>query len=57
LRPGHIARQWNTGKTPDLPLIDSAAKPAALRAVFLFVISGARERAPAAARALAERSR
>lgn len=44
------------GKGPaDLPRVAKAGKPAKQRDVFLFMISGAKERAPAAARGLIER--
>jgi uncharacterized protein YecE (DUF72 family) len=47
------AKAWAAGKTvKDLPLLAPAAKPAKPRDVFLYVISGAKERAPAAATAL-----
>jgi hypothetical protein len=50
------ARSWAAGEAPnDLPLL--AASPAAPqgRDVFLYVISGAKQRNPAAAAALIER--
>src|SRR4029079_1854513 len=44
------ARTWRAGgDAPGLPRIDPAAKPGPARDVFLFFISGAKERAPAAA--------
>jgi uncharacterized protein YecE (DUF72 family) len=47
------AKAWATGKpVKELPLLAPAAKPAKTRDVFLYVISGAKERAPAAAMAL-----
>jgi len=50
------ARQWADGGEPvDLPKVDSASAPARPRDVFLFFISGAKERAPAAAMALLDR--
>ncbi len=46
------ARAWEKGETPkDLPLVAPAA-PKTKRDVFLFVISGAKERNPAAAQAI-----
>jgi uncharacterized protein YecE (DUF72 family) len=48
------AQAWSTGKTPkDLPMIGKASKPAPAD-VFLYFISGAKERNPAAAMALIE---
>lgn len=50
------AKTWAIGKAPtDLPRIGKAAKMARPRDVFIFMISGAKERAPAAARGLIER--
>ncbi len=50
------AREWEAGETPkDLPLIAPAAKRKGPRDCFLYFISGAKERAPAAAMALIER--
>jgi uncharacterized protein YecE (DUF72 family) len=44
------ARTWRAGgEAQGLPRVDAAAKPGAGRDVFLFFISGAKERAPAAA--------
>ena len=44
------ARTWRTGgEATDLPRVEAAAAPAAARDVFMFFISGAKERAPAAA--------
>ena len=44
------ARTWRAGgEAPGLPRVEPAAKPDAARDVFLFFISGAKERAPAAA--------
>lgn len=46
------ARQWMAGAEPaGLPRVDAAAAPARPRDVFIFFISGAKERAPAAAMA------
>jgi len=45
------ARDWEKGASPDLPLLAPAA-PRRRRDVFLFVISGAKARNPAAAQAL-----
>ncbi len=51
------ARDWSQGiAPPDLPYADARANSAGLAGdVFLFCINGAKERAPAAATALAER--
>lgn len=51
------ARTWHTGSEPQgLPRIDAAPPPTvATRDVFMYFISGAKERAPAAAMALLER--
>ncbi|MCX2862919.1 DUF72 domain-containing protein [Paucibacter sp. PLA-PC-4] len=51
------ARRWGDGGQPSgLPLVEPAsAPPAAPRDVFMFFISGAKERAPAAAQALIRR--
>lgn len=50
------SRIWASGKEPaDLPRIGKTLKPAPKRDVFVFMISGAKERAPAAARGLIER--
>ncbi len=47
------AKAWEAGKTvKDLPLLAPASKPVKSRNVFFYVISGAKERAPAAALAL-----
>ena len=52
------ARAWASGKEPkDLPKVLSAASVVRPRDVFLFFISGAKERAPLAARYLAEQLR
>ncbi|UXH77892.1 DUF72 domain-containing protein [Roseateles amylovorans] len=53
------ARRWQTGGQPDgLPLVGPERTPeAAPRDVFLYFISGAKERAPAAAMALIDRLR
>jgi uncharacterized protein YecE (DUF72 family) len=49
------ARGWASGSEPsDLPKISASAAPTQPRDVFLFFISGAKERAPLAARQLAE---
>jgi uncharacterized protein YecE (DUF72 family) len=45
------ARRWARGESPDMELLDRAA-PKKARDVFLFVISGAKERNPAAAQAI-----
>jgi len=45
------ARDWESGTTPTLPLLAPPA-PKVKRKVFLFVISGAKERNPAAAQAI-----
>jgi uncharacterized protein YecE (DUF72 family) len=45
--------EWSKGETPtDLPLVDKKATRAKARDVFAFFISGAKERAPAAAKHL-----
>jgi len=50
------AHLWASGAEPsDLPRVAKAKAPKAKRDVFMFMISGAKERAPAAARALIER--
>jgi uncharacterized protein YecE (DUF72 family) len=50
------ARLWESGGTPDdLPRIDKEAAPKTKRPVFVYMISGAKVRAPAAAMALIER--
>lgn len=50
------ARSWAAGKVPtSLPRVDRVQKPATINEVFIFVINGAKERAPAAARALLDR--
>jgi len=50
------ARLWESGGTPDdLPQIDKKAVPKTKRPVFVYMISGAKVRAPAAAMALIER--
>ena len=50
------ARTWARGGAPDgLPYADSTAPPAAPRDVFVFMINGAKERAPAAGQALLAR--
>ena len=44
------ARTWRAGgEAAGLPRVEAAAAPAAARDVFMFFISGAKERAPAAA--------
>lgn len=49
-------RVWQSGGTPeDLPRIDTDTPPKTDRPVFIYVISGAKVRAPAAALALIER--
>jgi uncharacterized protein YecE (DUF72 family) len=50
------ARLWEAGGAPDdLPQVDKAPAPKTPRPVFLYMISGAKVRAPAAAMALIER--
>jgi len=50
------ARAWESGDTPeDLPRIDTTAAARIERPVFIYMISGAKFRAPAAAMALIER--
>jgi uncharacterized protein YecE (DUF72 family) len=50
------AKLWAAGKEPgDLPRISTTPAPSMQRDVFLFMISGAKERAPAAAKGLIER--
>jgi uncharacterized protein YecE (DUF72 family) len=50
------ARAWAAGGAPDdLPRIDAAAAPRRARPVFVYMISGAKVRAPAAAMALIAR--
>jgi uncharacterized protein YecE (DUF72 family) len=50
------ARAWESGGTPeDLPRIDATTAPKIERPVFIYMISGAKLRAPAAAMALIER--
>jgi uncharacterized protein YecE (DUF72 family) len=50
------ARLWESGDVPgDLPQIGTKAAPKAKRPVFVYMISGAKVRAPAAAMALIER--
>jgi uncharacterized protein YecE (DUF72 family) len=52
------ARLWAAGGAPDdLPQVDKTAAPKKPRPVFLYMISGAKVRAPAAAMALIERVR
>ena len=49
---------WRSGREPDaLPRIEAAPPPGAPRDVFLFFISGAKEKAPAAAMGVIERLR
>ena len=53
-----VARGWAAGESPaGLSYISKAKAPATPREVFAFVISGAKERNPAAAMALVERLR
>jgi uncharacterized protein YecE (DUF72 family) len=56
---GQIAaccKAWRSGREPDaLPRIEAAPTPGAARDVFLFFISGAKEKAPAAAMGVIER--
>ena len=50
---GACARAWRDGDEPaGLPRVEAAVAPAAPRDVFLYFISGAKEKAPAAAMAL-----
>lgn len=50
------ARLWESGGAPeDLPRIDQKAAPKTTRPVFVYMIAGAKVRAPAAAMALIER--
>jgi uncharacterized protein YecE (DUF72 family) len=50
------ARLWEAGGAPDdLPQVDKVAGPKTPRPVFIYMISGAKVRAPAAAMALIER--
>jgi uncharacterized protein YecE (DUF72 family) len=50
------ARSWQRGDEPDaLPRVEPAASAVAPRDVFMYFISGAKERAPAAAMALLQR--
>ncbi|MBV8567554.1 MAG: DUF72 domain-containing protein [Methylobacteriaceae bacterium] len=50
------ARSWEAGGTPDdLPRVDEGIAPKTKRAVFVYMISGAKVRAPAAAMALIDR--
>ena len=52
------ARSWAAGSEPDdLPRVEPAGAPRKPRDVFLYFISGAKERAPTAAMALLERLR
>lgn len=52
------ARDWSRGGQPaDLPAVSAAAAGRTARDVFVYFINGAKERAPAAARALIERLR
>ena len=52
------ARAWSDGGAPSgLPRVDAAPAPAVPRDTFVFFISGAKERAPAAAQAVIERLR
>ena len=46
------AHDWETGETPRKELLLAPAAPKKERDVFLFVISGAKERNPAAAQAI-----
>jgi uncharacterized protein YecE (DUF72 family) len=49
-------REWASGQEPtDLPRVQGDPKPSRPRDVFIYFISGAKERAPAAAMALLER--
>ena len=49
------ARSWRAGGEPaGLPRVEADSAPAAARDVFMFFISGAKERAPAAATAALE---
>ncbi|MGQ3075925.1 MAG: DUF72 domain-containing protein, partial [Ferrovibrionaceae bacterium] len=55
-RWAEAARTWAAGGEPaDVPRVDGAGPKAKARDVFMYFISGAKERAPAAAMALIER--
>ncbi len=55
-RWAEIARAWAAGEAPaGLPYVDSAPPPASPRETFVFMINGAKVRAPAAAQALIAR--
>lgn len=55
-RWAEVTRAWQGGQAPEgLPYISAAKPEAAPRDVFLFMINGAKVRAPAAARALIDR--
>ena len=48
-----VAQQWQAGAAPpDLPYVEPAKDGAKARAVFVYFINGAKERAPAAAQHL-----
>jgi uncharacterized protein YecE (DUF72 family) len=52
------AREWAAGREPaDLPRVEGAVSKTGPRDVFVFLISGAKERAPAAAQGLIEQLR
>jgi len=52
----HCAHAWCRGEEPqDLPRVEPAREPQAPRDVFIYFISGAKERAPGAAQALIRR--
>lgn len=52
----HCARRWHEGSEPDgLPRVEPAITRTAPRDVFMFFISGAKEKAPAAAMGLLQR--
>ena len=55
-RWAEAAKTWATGGEPaDVPRVEGVGKKAKARDVFMYFISGAKERAPAAAMALIER--
>jgi uncharacterized protein YecE (DUF72 family) len=55
-RWAQAAKAWAAGAEPaDVPRLAPAGKPAGPRDVFMYFISGAKERAPAAATGLIER--
>ena len=50
-----VTREWASGNTPGLPLFGAEPAPVKPRDAFVFMISGAKVRAPAAAMALLSR--